>query len=84
MLGDNLNYINLENPLLGFRKIANVIEFMDMLSEGISPRDLKRYKKEEFLRSTGFPSSRKLLKKNNWRLIGGGEGIHWEDIEKRS
>lgn len=20
--------------------------------------------------------------KNNWRLIGGGEGIHWEDIDE--
>ena len=21
-------------------------------------------------------------KKNNWRLIGGGEGIHWEDLDE--
>lgn len=20
--------------------------------------------------------------RNNWRLIGGGEGIHWEDIDE--
>ncbi len=20
--------------------------------------------------------------KNNWRLIGGGEGIHWEDLDE--
>jgi Protein of unknown function (DUF2442) len=31
-----------------------------------------------------FPSLRDASEKqkNNWRLIGGGEGIHWEDIDE--
>lgn len=31
-----------------------------------------------------FPRLRDATEKerNNWRLIGGGEGIHWEDIDE--
>jgi hypothetical protein len=31
-----------------------------------------------------FPSLRDATDKqrNNWRLIGGGEGIHWEDLDE--
>ncbi len=31
-----------------------------------------------------FPKLRDATEKerNNWRLIGGGEGIHWEDIDE--
>ncbi len=31
-----------------------------------------------------FPRLREatLEQRNNWRLIGGGEGIHWEDIDE--
>lgn len=31
-----------------------------------------------------FPRLREASEKekNNWRLIGGGEGIHWEDIDE--
>lgn len=31
-----------------------------------------------------FPSLRDATEKerNNWRLIGGGEGIHWEDLDE--
>jgi hypothetical protein len=31
-----------------------------------------------------FPSLRDATEKekNNWRLIGGGEGIHWEDLNE--
>ena len=31
-----------------------------------------------------FPSLRDASEKerNNWRFIGGGEGIHWEDIDE--
>lgn len=31
-----------------------------------------------------FPTLRDATEKerNNWRLIGGGEGIHWEDLDE--
>jgi len=31
-----------------------------------------------------FPKLRDATKKqrNNWRFIGGGEGIHWEDLDE--
>ncbi len=31
-----------------------------------------------------FPSLRdaSITKLNNWRFIGGGEGIHWEDLDE--
>ena len=31
-----------------------------------------------------FPNLRDASEKqkNNWRLIGGGEGIHWEDLDE--
>jgi hypothetical protein len=31
-----------------------------------------------------FPRLREASEKekNNWRLVGGGEGIHWEDIDE--
>jgi len=31
-----------------------------------------------------FPSLRDATEnqRNNWRLIGGGEGIHWEDLDE--
>lgn|SRR5690606_11116025 len=49
MLGNNLNYFNLEKPLVGFKLIADVTEFMDTLSEGIGSSDLLKYEKKEFL-----------------------------------
>ena len=48
MLGDNLNYFNLENPLVGFKLIADVTEVMDKLSEGISSSELLKYRKRNF------------------------------------
>lgn len=54
MLGNNLNYFNLEKPLVGFKLIPDVTEVMDRLSEGISSSDLSKYRKKDLLRIALF------------------------------
>lgn len=49
MLGDGLTFTNLEEPLIGFKEIKNVVEVADAFSEGISRTNLSKYNKEAFL-----------------------------------
>ncbi len=49
MLGDGLNYLNLEKSIIGFKLIPDSTELMDNFSSGIDKNDLKKYDKEAFL-----------------------------------
>jgi len=49
MLGDGLNYLNLEKPIIGFKLIADAVEFMDHFASGIEKSELRKYDKAAFL-----------------------------------
>lgn len=49
MLGDGLNYINLQKPIIGFKLIPDALEFMDHFASGIEKSELKKYDRAAFL-----------------------------------
>lgn len=54
MLGMQLSYLSIENPLVGLKQVEDVMELIDPASEGISDSILKKHSKLEFLKIALF------------------------------
>lgn len=50
MLGMQLSYISIQQPLVGSRQITDVVEIFDKTAVGFSDADLKKFNKREFLK----------------------------------
>ena len=54
MLGMQLSYLSIENPMVGLKQVDDVMELIDPASEGISDSILRKHSKLEFLKIALF------------------------------